>query len=1085
MASNNSPESPSKKRKQSSDNTHLRRDQPLFNSRRPNGPLPLPSEFHTESLNTSHIPSPSPTKSPTHAQYQAKPRQARHRKAVSAGLQPPFNYEPNKDTRHEKLPIGGHRGNHRKSETRHGVQQPTPTSAPQPQEPARARTPTPPRGRLATVQSSPANSDPSPGRGYGEAYQRIEEEEYLAQDESTDNIDLEQFDNSMDSGSLSLEIPNTQPAKASGSLSPKRSPPPPLRSQSSPVQQQESVENHIDDIQQPQNDIYNMRDEDITRSSLDSASSRSRYEKDLQRLQKLKGRPKAFSKALIGETGGLTSENLKRHGSNESLRSSQGTGDFSVSGSEPGVNVPKAWGRKARPGYDWLSRITGDQKRPDVHHTNSAPGAPDRKTPGLSRGNAKVVDAWIAAAAENPLPDSSVVASSNSTKEIVPEPNRELTWNLDDEFTGRSLQVSDSPPMRFGRSAFDPFNRPRVNGGLQGPPVHRLGQLRERTSDTDLTNHQVLPSKNAQASSEPQYEELEGLRRVSSDPSSRSKFRNVENSIHGVLGDVGDAVANTPVVVYKNRNGVNGVNANNHAAQRDTRRPEHQRRDSHDLLKRLARAASESPSPDKENRDPRPIIEEPVQSAGKTPQVTKPTKELKTPMVTGAWVDQSTIMRPQVSTLSKNMKTPHVTGGWVDTPLPAQSRPQERPLSLTDIKEEPTETSLGAADLVRELSPNVKPKPHINNKHEQSLPYTGPPIPKSALQSILDQAKGFGKPRFGHGTDTNEDPTLNLGEQTIESLEDLVVRDGDAEASTIIPASKDPREAAADYLAIEQADNLQDNPDERKIGNNEPSQSSLLKRLVSLAPSLRDSKRQIAALERTLSDPASSLVTNQAEAEAETACHEAGELHDFILPCAKCRHRVLSSSSYSAPSLSLPRPTNLHFSNNLTIPTWSPAPGVEFLFLPLPIPRLFTWPADSWRPRLTWLGVLLVLWLMHYLYWVANEVACLYYCQPTTALWYDGYGVDITRPRPPHVFLKVVWQYWGLGWLVGALRDFVGGEWMMVVWRVMVFVFRGIWGLFAEEQQGGGRGAVPVSQDQRIPRPEWGPDLSMMNDEYL
>lgn len=31
----------------------------------------------------------------------------------------------------------------------------------------------------------------------------------------------------------------------------------------------------------------------------------------------------------------------------------------------------------------------------------------------------------------------------------------------------------------------------------------------------------------------------------------------------------------------------------------------------------------------------------------------------------------------------------------------------------------------------------------------------------------------------------------------------------------------------------------------------------------------------------------------------------------------------------------------------------------------------------------------------------------------------------------------------------------------------------------------GGEGREPVSTDARIPRPAWGPDLSMMDDEYL
>ena len=54
--------------------------------------------------------------------------------------------------------------------------------------------------------------------------------------------------------------------------------------------------------------------------------------------------------------------------------------------------------------------------------------------------------------------------------------------------------------------------------------------------------------------------------------------------------------------------------------------------------------------------------------------------------------------------------------------------------------------------------------------------------------------------------------------------------------------------------------------------------------------------------------------------------------------------------------------------------------------------------------------------------------------------------------------------------------------------RVVVKVVAGLMGYLVGFAVGGTQQQQqrqPVSRDQRIPRPAWGPDLGMMDDEYL
>lgn len=93
-----------------------------------------------------------------------------------------------------------------------------------------------------------------------------------------------------------------------------------------------------------------------------------------------------------------------------------------------------------------------------------------------------------------------------------------------------------------------------------------------------------------------------------------------------------------------------------------------------------------------------------------------------------------------------------------------------------------------------------------------------------------------------------------------------------------------------------------------------------------------------------------------------------------------------------------------------------------------------------------------------------------------------GFGVDINAPRPPFVLFKVILRAFATNSLLTPFYLFL---------RVLFKLFGGLAGylvgfVFGDgEGDGGGGKQQPVSRDARIPRPDWGPDLSFMDDEYL
>lgn len=1070
----------------------LRRDQPLFGSRRSGRSLQQAPDFLTDSLNTSYIPSPSPPKSPTRREARARPRLAfGNGRSVAPSLKatPRSNDE-------NKRPPGLSSSDRRNQQHLKSLPKPSrpnitsPSNQPA-QSPARTQTPSPPRGRQNSV-TSPAASESSPGRGYAEAYQRIVEEENLAQEESIEDMeemsryDFNEQDRSQDIDRMRLKRIQHSASPISLKASRRASPRGTVEDNIPASDGAEDKENLVRDSDSESGADYNAT---VTDTSIGSGSSQ--YAKDLQRLGAIKDGAKIFSKARVGEKVGLSVENLqRRNGSNESLGSAFSAGSLSQRGSDPSVNIPKAWGRKAKPGKDWLNRINSKSGRftGDVPKRRSS-GEPII-TDNQEREWAEPIDSWIAAASEVALPSgegsSQTVLSSQSSTPTTALPrsssmDRRRQWEAnEDEFTGRSLQVSDSPPMRIRNATLDRYrDREIENLEKRAVTTNRLGELREKGSDELLRRRPPSRSTEEKKKDDSNTNESSPRRQSSSGSSVRSRLQeSAEKSTpDATLDDAGEPIPDTPVVIYRSKsNDQSAVDAKGGMKPEDmngtSRTPQHERKDSHDLLKRLARATSDSPSPAKEQEEEsRPGIE----TEDKVPTFKSPSN-VKTPVVTGAWVDQTMGDTPQASRSKADLKTPLVTGAWIDTPLPTgRGPPMPTPSNLEDEKELQV-GKIGATDLIRKLSPSALPE-GSKSQDKAPLKYSGPPLPKSALDGIIKQAKSTNpqKPSQSFNSDSEEDPTLHLGDSTIQSLEDLLANDTEILA---LPAP----------TPLVQGTNSSSDPspsqNDRSSTSTNPSRltdlqsyTHLLSRLTNLAPSIRASKNQIASLQRAVSAPPSTNRRNRTRSQSLTndqsntePCNEAGEFHDFIWPCARC------GCPAQQPPPPLP-PALLTIRNSLDTTT-----------LTIPIPRLWTWPTSSWRPRLTWLGLLTLLaWiLINAELWARDR-----FCHPLYASSMVGYGVDINAPRPPFVLIKVIYRYTAVGTVLTPIYHAA----RIITRLVAAFVGYIIGFIFGDETNtttttGGAAAAatttrLPVSRDARIPKPVWGPDLSLMDDEYL
>lgn len=730
-------------------------------------------------------------------------------------------------------------------------------------------------------------------------------------------------------------------------------------------------------------------DEDYTTSSLDSDASK--YSRDLQRVKSATGTDsKAFSKARMGEKAGLTVENLDRQNdSKESLTSTKSAGTISQRDSDPGVNVPQAWGSKAKAGDDWLSRIN-DRKEKRATSTVSDRRAFIEGIKSSTKDRREAKNFKDSHASKIPLPSSELKSSGRTRSsssvptfatQTKPPMDQRPDLNLDDEFTGRSLQVSDSPPIRiqdFAHTSTSGLEIAKLTE--QAVTTNRLGQLRERESQDQLSK--TVPSRASpelkratpelkraspelkRASPELQRASPE-LKRASPEMKraspelkreSRSKRQSSasnkdEDTVKAKQeSDQKESQIATAEADTTNSGNLKGVEEQTKPKiPTSTAVPPHMLK-AQTLLQRLADASHDATSTGKAE-DANPFASSSSTPAKPTEQIPATSKDMETPIVTGAWKDQTAADITDTAEPQTVQKTPVVTGGWIDTPLPA-----------TEAEKSQTHTQ----DIGK----------------ESDLEDSGPPLPTSALQNILHKVKNDAGPAEA------DDPTLHLGESTIASLEDLVTDPSPPAAN--MPSTPPPTSTPAETAAEEPIAKPQE-------------AAAILERLDTVAPSIRDSKTQLGQLQRSLSTPAPTTTTASTLGASAGAgqCNGAGPVHDFLLPCPTCP----------------------------ATPEWL-APHIAVTPLTLPIPMLWRWRRDNGRFELTTLGMGLLMLLVLL---VSEMWARARYAHPLYATEMVGFGVDVTTPDPPFALAQLAWDKTGWGWMPWFVRP---------SWRAMKAVGR-------------------------------------------
>lgn len=940
----------------------LKRDEPLFTARHYRSSH-QPPDFFTESLNNSKIPSPSPTRENGRDKGRAKLRRALGTprglaasfKATADSHDDPFPFCPASHSEgRQTVPPDTFRP------SQAGIANPLRKTATRS---SRRKTPSPRRGRQLSI-ASPSSSASSPPREFAETYQRINDEENLAQQDYAED----------DMGAYAADYTHSERFPEDDQTRSQHIPDSPTPSNPSHKAFSGTREETLSPDQGESETKQRAPSEDSGDLSLENPIEKSptrqpsQYTKVMQLVHgAINSDTRAFRKGRLGGRVGLTVENLsRRNGSNESLGGPLVGGSVSSRGSDPSSNIPREWGRKARPGNDWLNRINSNSGR----YTGDKSKRRESNATIPENRDVEPLNEWVNTTQEvsDYHPDDQSLSSTESTPTTSMQ-NKSLervtNWDINnDDFTGRSLQISDSPPIRVRPNALDrDVDREIDSVAKKAVTTNRLDQLGERTPDERLKHRlftrsaENLLHHGAEKAHQTPRHRRSSLKFQIGD-NIRGKNEQLGSSMAG-LGDEGDPIPDSPVVVYRGTPDISNKEGREEGSRASTgRRPSHGQHDSRDLLRQLARATSESPSakeeePLRKSKDVDRTI--PAQSDEKRPvdqqAVTKTeTTEnegedlAKSRTIKRPKVDQVIQETPQPSRSRLDVKTPLVTGAWIDTPLPTGGRGPPLPTPVNFDDEKDIGTSLGggsrkmaATDLIRSLNTHIfsrRPK----QQSQEPLEDTGPPVPKSALQSIISAAKSHSKSGNKKkskflSADSDEDPTLLLGESTIQSLEEILKDD-----TTTIKLSPLSQQSSA----IQSDD---DRSVDEDLANTQKSSLSTVEsqmlRLDHVGPSIRDAKRRLALLERIVSQ-------SQRRSSYEDQCDEGGEIHDFVWPCEKCGYMVRRESAFASS----------HTDGLATIS--------------ITIPKLWKWRKGDWRPRLTWLGVGVLVW---WGYQIAERVA--------------------------------------------------------------------------------------------------------------
>ncbi|KZF22480.1 hypothetical protein L228DRAFT_260667 [Xylona heveae TC161] len=842
--------------------------------------------------------------------------------------------------------------------------------------------------------------------------------------------------------------------------------------------------------------LENATDDSIGRALLRNA-------RDERLLGNLKNGTRIFSRARQRERPSLTAENLQRGNRSDSTvlpaqgAGSEGTG--SSGSSNLPVNIPREWGRKARKQPDWLKRIQLNDIQPRLSpspdiETPADSGATSTQKPLKNTRAGPEID-WLAVANEEAapseeasprLPQQNAQQWSPPRQRRNPALDRIREWEVEEEFTASSLQISTSPPLKgLNKSLSDiremeeeaeearkeesareespaeasPIEPPKrisekkspksvkeqaAQDQLRSPgrtslPPSRSPEYKARTSP--VPKAKVANKENQKPAQEAKLPKMDPSPQISSNHGEDSTLKKLEPSprkqgeaslLFDGLEGKGVAIPDTPVIVYHNQrdSGSTDKTWNKRAdskAEVKPKQPEDDFTDSQELLRRLSRIASASPSPRREDvlqKKPAehkaskpqshlspPTVKQPAtQKADIAPKSESPLDSLpRLPTPPNAILSKHEDRKDQLNGLNvtplpkQNLlpaKTPIVTGAWIETPAPApKPRPESHPKDSVPkiIKSEPT--SHPSRAIKKEDSAEPKPSAPSAQESKQEDPtstkleYQGPPLPRSALSSIIQRAKRKQEKnksddaaatnsssaaatgdrpgsRSGSGSGSSDEDQLRLGDSTIDSLEDLMATTMTMHDSTHLTGlTEDDRNAIeAELDMIEKDEHGRPfTKAERERQQEMLAYERMNRRLRSLGTSIRDAKRGIEGLEHKF--------------DSGTAPP----------PCKVCGCTAALPSSGGGTG------KRLHYDdcNKWHIFAW-------------PFPTVYQWPSDSRRPRLTWFGLF---WVLFWAY-VISEITIneLWGHKFYTSIPFEGYGVDINAPRPPFATFKYLFK---------------------------------------------------------------------------
>lgn len=687
-------------------------------------------------------------------------------------------------------------------------------------------------------------------------------------------------------------------------------------------------------------------------------------ERDERRLRNATtGSIKAFSKARPAPKLALTMNTLERH---QDLSSD--SGELIMDGERPTpVNIPETWGRKAKQNNNWLSRI-----QPDQEARSATSGA-------LQTGKM--------------LHDEAL--------------SPELDWmNVD---AGDALpSVEDSSPLQNSKT-----KRQRSVRNHENTSIEEIMRLEQEEGEYSAESPVAQASeRRRRLLSRRSYRTTETSRAVATkterrpalpESPSRRSLRSIlerDNIVNHIIEDhsinsgmsVNQKSPRSPLPALKSARTVGISNLEVEAlAESSGNRAGPQRQDSRDLLRQLARASA-SPSSsfekrtsllwksgsakDKEYGDEQ-INEREGEKGQKAPSIAKSLPGHSVPQR-----DRPSTAPERRTTSSENAsshfdradnlvvpdihhrlptppddnaqsashglvpKTPVVMGAWVHTP--STKKPKEENIN-------------GQTSAAEKEKKHVKPAPILGNAVQQDTSKL-PVLPRSAAASIIDKTA-----TISQDGNTNE---ITMGDSTLESIRNVAGQDVDY--STInLDVGVD-----LDDETLNMIENV-NVPVTQAAWDRQLEAQTMLRmrrRLRAVRTGLRDASRGMKRVEREIEN---AEMANDKASASTSALQNGTATQQHLHQCTQCASgRPITLSSLIADAW--------HYFTSY----------------------FYTWPANRrWLPRLTWLGLALLLFTI----WSISEVTlCEYYCHPLYAVYMEGYGVDINSPAMPWVTTTVL-----------------------------------------------------------------------------